>query len=145
MNDKLLGKISFYRFGRESQIFDRKSAKIKPLDILKHLVGFSNAEGGQLVIGIEDDGEITGFNYDGAHNIDEYKNIFITELRETPISVKFEILDVENEKRKKDNILVLSVDVSLDRVIKSYDGKVYLRQNDKTRELNFDQILQLQY
>lgn len=145
MNDKLLGKISFYRFGRESQIFDRKSAKIKPLDILKHLVGFSNAEGGQLVIGIEDDGEITGFNYDGAHNIDEYKNIFITELRETPISVKFEILDVENEKRKKDNILVLSVDVSLDRVIKSYDGKVYLRQNDKTRELNFNQILQLQY
>ncbi|WP_407675534.1 AlbA family DNA-binding domain-containing protein [Peptoniphilus lacrimalis] len=29
--------------------------------MLKHLVGFSNAEGGQLVIGIEDDGEITGF------------------------------------------------------------------------------------
>ena len=56
MNDKLLGKISFYFFFRESQIFDRKSAKIKPLDILKHLVGFSNAEGGQLVIGIEDDG-----------------------------------------------------------------------------------------
>ena len=35
--------------------------------------------------------------------------------------------------------------MSSDRVIKSYDGKVYLRQNDKSRELSFEQILQLQY
>lgn len=42
-------------------------------------------------------------------------------------------------------MLVISVDVSTDRVIKSYDGKVYLRQNDKSKELNFEQILQLQY
>lgn len=41
--------------------------------------------------------------------------------------------------------MVISVDVSSDRVIKSYNGKVYLRQNDNTRELNFEQILQLQY
>lgn len=30
-------------------------------------------------------------------------------------------------------------------VIKSYDGKVYLRQNDRTIELNFEQILMLKY
>lgn len=66
---------------QENQYFDRKSARIKPLDILKLLVAFANAEGGQLIIGIEDDGTVTGFNYDEAHSSDEYRNIFLTELK----------------------------------------------------------------
>ena len=40
----------------EGQLFDRKSAKIKPKDILKHIIAFANADGGALAIGIEDDG-----------------------------------------------------------------------------------------
>lgn len=145
MNKKFLKTIAFYSSEKENQFFDRKSARVKPLDTIKHLVAFSNAEGGQLVIGIEDDGRITGFNYNGAHKIDEYRNIFLTELKETPLNVKFDILEVKNEKNKDDKILIISVDVSSDRVIKSYDGKIYLRQNDKSKELNFEQILQLQY
>ena len=145
MNTNVLNKLSFYCSEKENQFFDRKSARIKPLDILKHLVAFSNAEGGQLVIGIEDDGTITGFNYEGAHSIDEYRNIFLTELKETPINPQFNILDVKNNKGIDDKILVISVDVSTDRVIKSYNGKVFLRQNDRSIELNFEQILQLQY
>ena len=97
MNTNVLNKLSFYCSENENQFFDRKSARIKPLDILKHLVAFSNAEGGQLVIGIEDDGMITGFNYEGAHSIDEYRNIFLTELKETPINPQFNILDVKNK------------------------------------------------
>lgn len=145
MNTHILNNLSFYCSERENQFFDRKSARIKPLDILKHLVAFANAEGGQLVIGIEDNGDITGFNYNGAHDINEYRNIFLTELKETPINPKFDILDVKNDKNNDDKILVISVDISSDRVIKSYDGKVFLRQNDTSRELNFEQILQLQY
>ena len=145
MSFSQVNKLSYYCYEKENQFFDRKSAKIKPLDILRHLVAFANAEGGQLVIGIEDDGTITGFNYQSAHSIDEYRNIFITELKETPINPKIDILDVININNEKDNILIISVEVSTDRVIKSYDGKVYLRQNDKSRELNFEQILQLQY
>ena len=145
MNTNTLHDLSFYCFNNENQFFDRKSARIKPLDILKHLVAFANAEGGQLVLGIEDNGDITGFNYKGAHKIDEYRNIFITELRETPINPKFDIYDVKNKNNQDDKILIISVDISSDRVIKSYDGKVFLRQNDKSKELNFEQILQLQY
>ena len=40
---------------------------------------------------------------------------------------------------------MISVEISSDKVIKSYDGKVYLRQNDTSRELNFEQILELKY
>ena len=46
----------------ENQYFDRKSARIKPVDILRHIVAFANANGGVLVVGIEDNGEITGFD-----------------------------------------------------------------------------------
>lgn len=77
MKNNFLNKLDFYCFENENQFFDRKSARIKPLDILKHLVAFANAKGGQLVIGIENDGTITGFNYEGAHAIDEYRNIFL--------------------------------------------------------------------
>ncbi len=145
MNTNISNKLSFYCSEHENQFFDRKSTRINPLHILKHLVAFSNAEGGELVIGIENNGSITGFNYSGAHSVDEYRNIFLTELKETPLNVKFNILEVRNEKNQDDKILIISVDVSSYRVIKSYDGKVYLRQNDKSKELNFEQILQLQY
>ncbi len=145
MHSDDLNEIYRYCHERENQFFERKSARIKPLDIIKHLVAFSNAEGGRLVIGIEDDGTITGFKYKEAHYIDEYRNIFFTELIETPINPKFDIVKVKNNKNQDDEILVISVDVSSDRVIKSYDGRVYLRQNDRTKELNFEQILQLEY
>lgn len=145
MRNIRLHDIQYYCNEEENQFFDRKNAKIKPLDILRHLVAFSNAEGGQLVIGIEDDGRITGFKCNYAHQIDEYKNIMITELKDTPLNAKFDILDVTNENGENDKILVISVEISTDRVIKSYDGKVYLRQYDKTKELNAEQIWQLQY
>lgn len=48
--------IEYIRNLKENQYFDKKSARIKPQDILKHIVAFSNADGGKLVIGIEDDG-----------------------------------------------------------------------------------------
>ncbi len=145
MDTHVVDEIEIYSKSKENQFFDRKSARIKPLDILKHLVAFANAEGGKLVIGIEDNGDISGFTCKGAHSIDEYRNIFLTELRETPINPKFEVMPVINLYGKEDNILVISVGISSDRVIKSYDGKVYLRQNDASRELNFEQTLELQY
>lgn len=53
MCEKLdIKSISYYSTSKESQYFERKSGKIRPNDILRHLVAFSNAEGGQLVVGI---------------------------------------------------------------------------------------------
>lgn len=40
----------------EGQYFDRKSARMKPKDVVKHIIAFANVDGGTLVIGIEDDG-----------------------------------------------------------------------------------------
>ena len=52
-------RIKFLVCSSENQYLERKSARVEPLDILKHLVAFANADGGSLVIGVEDNGEST--------------------------------------------------------------------------------------
>ncbi len=47
--------LHYYQFSPETQYLDRKSARKKPQELLKHLIAFANADGGQLVIGIEDE------------------------------------------------------------------------------------------
>ena len=48
----------------EGHYFDRKSARKDADEIAKHLMAFANAAGGKLVVGIEDDGTVTGFKRD---------------------------------------------------------------------------------
>ena len=52
----------------EDQYLDRKSGRIKPSEIARHLVAFANANGGVLVIGIEDDGKVSGIDSDKVIN-----------------------------------------------------------------------------
>ena len=51
---------------KEDQTYDRKSARKDPKGLSNHIVAFANADGGTLVIGIEDNFEVTG--------IDDYQN-----------------------------------------------------------------------
>lgn len=60
---------------KEGQYLDRKSARIKPSDIARHIVAFANANGGVLAIGIEDNGEITGFNNKDSKSINDFLNV----------------------------------------------------------------------
>ena len=138
-------RIKFLVSSSENQYLERKSARIEPLDILKHLVAFANADGGSLVIGVEDNREITGFNTYKAHKIEEFKNISLVKLKDTPLLAKYETFDVKNKNGEEDKILVISVEPVYDKVIKSYDNNVYLRQFDKTEKLNHEQITQLEY
>lgn len=44
----------------EGQYYERKSARLAPKDISKHISAFANANGGVIALGIEDTGEVTG-------------------------------------------------------------------------------------
>ena len=139
--------LSHYQFSPESQYLDRKSARKKPQELLKHLIAFANADGGQLVIGIEDekqDNIITGFKDGKSYPIDDFKKID-REMRKTPLDLSFEEIPVVNHKGEDDLILVISVKLSSNRVIAAPNDEVYLRQGDESVKLSYEQRTQLSY
>lgn len=137
--------ISIFSSIKESQYFDRKSARKDEKEIAKHISAFANAAGGKLVIGIEDDGEITGFKRNGARNIEDFERAPLATCMPSPIVYKTRV-PVTNSRGEDDWILVLDVEASPNHVItRSSDGEVFLRQNDKSVRLNRDQVLALEY
>ena len=129
---------------KENHYFDRKSARINVADAAKHVVAFANAAGGRLVIGIEDNGTLTGFKRNGAHAAEDFEQIPITMCEPSPV-VNAERVSVTNVQGGDDFILVLNVECSADAVIKQRsDGRVALREGDKSVWLDHEQIVALE-
>lgn len=130
---------------REGHCFDRKSARKDTDEIAKHLMAFANAAGGKLVVGIEDDGEVTGFKRDKAHSIESFEQAHVTELAPAP-RIETERIPVVNNKGDDDQVLVMDVACSENQVVRRRkDGKVALRQGDKSVWLDYEQIRTLEY
>ena len=131
--------------GGEGHYFDRKSARIKPSGLAKAIVAFANASGGKVAVGVEDDATISGFGYPDANDIEVYEQANITECLPSP-AMSAERLSVKNHKGEDDVVLLLDVEVSTDTVIRrKSDGAVFLRQGDKSPQLNDRQIRALEY
>lgn len=130
---------------KENQYFDRKSARKDDKEIAKHISAFANAAGGKLVIGIEDDGEVTGFKRSGARDIENFERTALTTCTPTPI-VRKDRIPVVNSSGEEDLILVLDIEASASHsVARESDDEVFLRQNDRSVRLNREQVLALEY
>lgn len=130
---------------RENHYFDRKSARIKPEDLARHIVAFANAAGGKLVVGIEDSGEVTGFKRQKAYEPELFEQCHITECSPAP-DVFSTRVPVVNSAGDDDFVLILDIEPSSDKVIaRRKDGSVFLRQGDKSKELGYEQIRALEY
>lgn len=129
----------------ESQYFDRKSARKDDKEIAKHISAFANAGGGKLVIGIEDNGEISGFRRNGARDIENFERAALTMCSPSPI-VHRKRTPVINSSGENDTILILDIEASANHVVSRLsDGEVFLRQNDRSVRLNREQVLALEY
>lgn len=127
---------------KEGQTYDRKSARKDPKGLSNHIVAFANADGGTLVIGIEDDFTVTG--------IDDYHNNVNDILRVpfdycTPsVRVTTETIDCIDKNGKPNHLLVMTIPQSSELHANQQD-EVYYRMGDKSKKLNFDERLQLMY
>jgi len=142
--DSAILPLKYIQYERENQYFDRKSARKNPKEISKHLIAFANANGGILVIGVEDDGSITGFEGVGLHKIDSFRRIPFEYLK-TPARIKCEKVKVKNLNDKDDWILIYQIEPSTKRVIRSTSDDVYLRIGDQSRELTHEEINNLEF
>lgn len=57
-----LEEFQSYRDMDEDHFFDRKSARIKPSKLSQSFSAFANSDGGEVLVGFEDDGSFAGFD-----------------------------------------------------------------------------------
>lgn len=135
-------KLEDLQFSTEGQILDRKSARIRAIDLVNPIVAMANADGGFLAIGIEDDGTITGI--DGHEkNINELVRVPFDFCRPN-VKVDLKTIDAVDYKGLPNHILLMQIYPSTN-VIANQADEVYLRVGDKSKKLNFEQRLQLVY
>lgn len=127
---------------KENQVFDRKSARKDAKGLSNHIVAFANADGGTLVIGVEDNGEITG--------IDAYTNN-INDILRVPfdycnpsVRVTTETVECKDKDGNPNHLLIMTIPQSSELHANQQD-EVYYRMGDKSKKLNFDERLQLMY
>lgn len=137
--------VTLFSTEKENQYFDRKSARLKAQETARHISAFANASGGKLVIGIEDNGEVTGFKRNGARNMEDFEQAALVGCEPMPEVHPIRI-PVTNSHGEDDSILVLDISASSNHVIaRRSDKAVFLRQQDSSVELDRDQVLALEY
>ena len=125
----------------EGQFFDRKSGRISARDLSSHLSAFSNASGGLVVIGIEDDGRITGITHD-------QENLFrqtAFDYLQTPPEYQIEVPSCTLSSGEEGRIFLFHIKPSTNEIIKTKKGEAYLRVGDSSRKLNAEMLAALEY
>ena len=127
---------------QEGQQFDRKSFRIDAKTLAVLVVAFANADGGDVVIGIEDDGRITGINGNDDHLNELLRVPFDFCLPSVPVEVHFvDCIDVGGNTNR---VLVMHVEPSM-RVHANQADDAFYRVGDKSKKLNFEMRMQLFY
>ena len=126
---------------QEGQQFDRKSGRIDVKDLANSIIGFANADGGVIVIGIYD-GKVEGMN-----NYKSKTNDFLQasiDFCNPTVKINPVFFDCKNYAGQDDSVLILEIEQGT-KVHSNQKDEVFLRIGDETRKLNFDDRLQIMY
>lgn len=125
----------------EDQWLERKSSRIAPRELANALIGFANADGGMVVVGLHD-GNVEGISGDPTRrNAQIQANI---DFCVPPVRAKHRQVDCVNSGGEADELLVIEVDSS-DAVHANQRDEVFLRVGDENRRLSFSQRKELLY
>ena len=125
----------------ESQFFDRKSARLTAKDFSHQLSAFANASGGLVVIGVEDDGQITGVTADKENS---FRQAAFDHLQ-VPPEYQIEIIPCTLNSGGNGDIMLFHIAPSSNEIIKLKSGDAYLRVGDSSRKLNAEMLAALEY
>jgi ATP-dependent DNA helicase RecG len=143
-NSILVGESDFREFksALEGKPGNKKPRLAKKIceDIAEALVAFANTDGGELVIGVEDDTTITGVPH-SEEDIDMMLHAFKSHVlggQELPIVYKLK-LNIDNK-----TILFFQVDKGTTEIFQLSDGRVVVRKDKRTipvrvKTLQFEQ------
>lgn len=147
MEDKDIVKI--FLDTQEWQTFECKRAAIRPADLLETVVGFANADGGFIVVGLEDPAKAQGDKRllgirENADNVSDFLKLIDKEI-EPPLILwgKFE-LDITNVSGQQDKLLVLNIKKSND-VHSLKRGDTFVRKGRQNVKIGSTEIMRLKY
>jgi CheY-like chemotaxis protein len=125
---------------------EKKENKKLQLSVLKTIAAFLNADGGTLLIGVEDDGKIFGLSKDldclSNRNLDQFER-HLVQLIETSIGKKFlPYLKLRFVKINEQDVCGVYVRKSPQAAfLKSEKGiEFYIRSGNSTRSLNIQEF-----
>lgn len=147
MEDKDIVKI--FLDTQEWQTFECKRAAIKPADLLETIIGFANADGGLVVVGLEDplkehgEKRLIGIS-ENPDNISEFLKLIDKEI-DPPLILwgKFE-LNITNAQGLPDKLLVFNIKKSND-VHSLKRGDTYVRKGRQNIKIGSTEIMRLKY
>ncbi len=125
----------------ENQWFDRKSGRIGARELGDVLVGFANAEGGTIALGITNDRRVEGITASGKVN--EWRQAART-FTEPPIRHRFTVVPCLNANGETDELAVIEVESS-EQVHTNSRGETFLRVGDATHRLGPAEAQELRY
>lgn len=123
----------------EDQWLERKSSRIAPRDLANTLIGFANADGGTIVVGLSN-GEVEGTNASVTRrNAQMQANI---DFCVPPVRAKPRLVTCIDGTGEANELLVIEVEPG-DSVHANQKDEVFLRVGDENRRLNFSQRREL--
>lgn len=125
------------QYSIENLYLERKNSRVQDREVAHQISAMANASGGTIVVGIEDNGEITGIS-DVREN--ELRKVPFDFLQKVP---QHEVETITSENGKK--VFLYHISPTPDEVIKGKDGEAYLRVGDSSRKLSAEQLLELEY
>ena len=123
----------------EGQTLEWKSPRIHPRDLATTLIAFANADGGRLLIGIEDDGTVSGLDPVADRQQVERLLRAAYEFCTPSVQIEYQFAPYRGHQ-----VLVIDVPVST-RVHNHSNGRVYLRVLDRDQPLSADETLRVAF
>jgi ATP-dependent DNA helicase RecG len=134
-------RVDWLRDAAEGQWLERKGPRIRAKALADVMVGFANAEGGLICIGI-DDGRIDGVNGAGRL-LNDWRQAAI-DFTVPPVRHSFELLPCTRADGQSDQLAVIEIEAS-ERVHENAAGETYLRVGDENRKLGPFESQELRY
>lgn len=123
---------------REDQWFERKSGRITPRELADCLIGFANAEGGTIVLGLHK-GNVEGI--DRSDRLNAWTQAGM-DFADPPVRYSKERVACINGSGDPDHLLVIRVEPS-PVIHANQKDEVFLRVGDENRKLTFRQRQEL--
>lgn len=117
----------------EDQWLERKSVRVAGRELANAMIGFANADGGFLVVGLHD-GKVEGVGAEADRQNDHLQARF--DFCVPPVRANVRFVDCINEKGEPDQLLVFDIAPG-EEVHANQKDEVFLRVGDENRRLSF--------